>query len=193
MPESKPEVEKIRSVISMLSKHTVSAEVRVDLSLARGLDYYTGLVWEVSIETAEGKLPSIASGGRYDNLIGMYSKAQVPAVGSSIGITRVFAVLSNEGGAKTYSKVFIAQIGAGNTEYAIGVARKMRNAGVYVDMNVTDKGISKQLEYSNSLGIRYVAIIGDQERKSGKVKLKDMETGSEELLDVDEAITELKK
>ena len=93
--KSKPEVEKIRALIDMLQKFGVKDEISVDLSLARGLDYYTGLIWEVIIRQPKA-LPSMASGGRYDNLIGMYSKSRSPAVGSSIGMNRVFEVLGKE-------------------------------------------------------------------------------------------------
>jgi histidyl-tRNA synthetase len=190
---SKPETERLRSLISALHKFGVKDEVSIDLSLARGLDYYTGLVWEVIIQTTEGKLPSIASGGRYDRLIGSYSKSSFPAVGSSIGISRIFELLSKEDGPRTYANVFIAQVGAENLDYSISVANKLRDAGIYADLNVTDKGISKQLEYSNSLGIRFVAIAGSKEREAGKIKIKDMQTGTEELLDIDAAISQLKK
>lgn len=193
IPESKEETARIRELISALGKYGSGFEIRVDLSLARGLDYYTGTVWEASVETTEGRLPSIASGGRYDGLMGIYSKNSAPAVGASIGVSRVFDVLSADGGSRTYAKVFIAQIGSDISDYSIDVANKMRKEGIYVDLNVTDRGISKQLEYSNTLGIRYVAIIGPQEKKDGKVKLRDMQSGTEELLDVAAAITALKK
>jgi histidyl-tRNA synthetase len=191
--DSKPETEKIQSLISALQKFGVDNEVNIDLSLARGLDYYTGLVWEVIIRTTEGRLPSMASGGRYDNLIGVYSKSRSPAVGSSIGLSRVFEILAKDGGARTYAGVFIAQVGMENLDYSITVANKMRRAGIYVDLNVSEKGISKQLEYSNTTGIPYVAIIGSKEREAGKIKLKNMRAGTEELLDVDAAIAALKK
>jgi histidyl-tRNA synthetase len=178
----------------MLGKYGVNAEIRIDFSLARGLDYYTGFIWEVMMASDDkSKLPSIASGGRYDNLIGMYSKSQVAAVGSSIGISRVFEILRNEDGPRTYARVFIATIGQENLEYSIGVATKMRQAGIYVDMNVNERGISKQLEYANSLKIMYVAIIGAKERDSGKINFKDMQSGTEELLDIGAAIERLKK
>jgi len=192
MPESKEEVEKMRELLGLLTEYGAPYEIKVDLSLARGLDYYTGMIWEAVVETAEGSLPSIASGGRYDNLIGMYSKSPAPAVGSSIGITRIFDVLNREDGSSTYAKVFIAQIGKENSKYAISVAKKMRKAGIYADMNVTEKGISKQLEYSNALGIKYVVIIGTKEREQKQVKIKNMQAGTEELLDLDSAIATLK-
>ncbi len=193
IPESKPETEKLRSTLIGLEKYGLKEEVRIDLSLARGLDYYTGMIWEVVIETAEGMLPSISSGGRYDGLIGLYSKSGMPAVGTSIGISRVFEILNARSASKTYAKVFIAQIGADSGEYSTGVANRLRDAGIYADLNVTDRGISKQLEYSSSMGIRYVAIIGSKEKESGKVKLRDMQSGTEELLDIDAAIALLKK
>lgn len=189
---SKQESDKIRSLLAALEKFGVSDEISVDLSLARGLDYYTGLIWEVVIQTTEGRLPTIAAGGRYDNLIGIYSKSNAPAVGSSIGIGRVYEMLYSGEGATTYAKVFIAQVGSENLDYSITVAKKMRQAGIYTDLNVTEKGISKQLEYANSAGMPFVAIIGDRERAAGKIKLKDMRAGTEELLDVDAAIAALK-
>ena len=191
--DSKPEVEKVRSLLGMLANFGVKDEISFDLSLARGLDYYTGFIWEVIIQTAEGRLPTIAAGGRYDNLIGMYSKSGAPAVGSSIGISRVFDILYPGDGPKTYAKVFIAQVGSFNLEYCIDAASKMRAAGIYVDMGLTEKGISKQLEYANAAGIPYVAIIGAKEKAEGKLKLKNMSDGTEELLDIDGAIAALKK
>ena len=163
------------------------------MSVFRSLDYYTGMIWEVVIETVEGRTPSISSGGRYDNLIGLYSKSGMPAVGTSIGISRVFEILNARLTSKTYAKVFIAQIGSDIEEYSKGVANRMRDAGIYAELNVTARGISKQLEYSSSMGIRYVAIIGNQEKESGKIKLRNMQSGTEELLDIDAAIALLKK
>ena len=190
---SKAEVEKVRSLLGMLENFGVKDEINVNLSLARGLDYYTGFIWEVIIRTAEGRLPTIAAGGRYDNLIGMYSKSAAPAVGSSIGISRVFDILNPQGGPKTYAKVFVAQVGEFNLGYCIEAASRMRAAGIYVDMGLSEKGISKQLEYANTAGIPYVAIIGAKEKAEGKLRLKNMNDGTEELLDINEVIAVLKK
>ena len=190
---SKAEADKVRSLLGMLANFGVKDEIHLDLSLARGLDYYTGFIWEVIIQTSEGRLPTIAAGGRYDNLIGMYSKSSAPAVGSSIGISRIFDILYQGAGPKTYAKVFIAQVGSFNLEYCIDAASKMRAAGIYVDMGLTEKGISKQLEYANAAGIPFVAIIGAKEKAEGKLRLKNMSDGTEELLDIDGAIAALKK
>ena len=193
IPESKYDAERLRSAISMLKKYGLKAEIRIDLSLARGLDYYTGMVWEVIIETAESRSPSISSGGRYDNLIGLYSKSNLPAVGTSIGISRIFEILRSRAISKTQAQVFIARIGPDSYDYSVSVAQKLRKAGIYVELDITERGISKQLDYSSSLGIRYVAIIGSREIGLGKMRMRDMQSGTEELLDVDAAIASLKK
>ncbi len=191
---AKPEAERIKGLLARLDKYGIKGEVDIDFSLARGLDYYTGLIWEVIVKDEKGnRMPSIGSGGRYDRLIGMYSKSETPAVGSSIGITRLFAILKNRSERKTYAGVHIAQIGREVDDYVIDTANALRRHGIYVDMNVTDRGISKQLDHAHALSIRYVIIIGKQEAQAHKIKLKDMQTGTEELLDVSDAIATIKR
>lgn len=192
-PEAKPEADKLKELIEILHNYSMKGEIKVDFSLARGLDYYTGLVWEVIVTSDSQKVPSIASGGRYDNLVGTYSKVQVPAVGSSIGLSRIFELLKNKVGRKTYANVYIANIGKENIAYSISIANKLRGNGIYVDMNVTEKNISKQLDYSNSLGIKRVAIIGNKEKAAGKINFRDMVAGTEELIDLDALVSKLKK
>lgn len=192
-PESKPDVESLRSILNILDQYGLAGEIRVDFSLARGFDYYTGAIWEAVIVSDGKRLPSVLAGGRYDNLVGIYSKSPAPAVGSSIGITRVLEILNGAPERKTYAKVYVAQIGKENAEYALAITRIFREAGIYTDLSVTSKGISKQLEYSNFLGIRYVAIIGAKEKEAAKIKLRDMQAGTEELLDVTAAIAAIKK
>ncbi len=191
---AKTEASRIRELAGRLGKYGIKGEVAVDFSLARGLDYYTGLIWEIIVKDENGaRLPSIGSGGRYDRLVGMYSKSEIPAVGSSIGITRVFSILKSKSERKAYENVHVVQIGRDVGDYAIEVSNALRRHGVYVDMNVTDRGVSKQLEHAHALGIRYALIIGKQEYEARKVKLKNMGTGTEELLDVSDAITAIKK
>lgn len=189
---AKQEAQKMKSLLSLLGKADLSGKVAVDLSLARGMDYYTGFVWEVIISQEGKRLPSIASGGRYDGLIGMYSKSNLPAVGFSIGISRIFDLQESYSKLKTYSKVLIAPIGEQSIDYAVSASKSMRNAGIYTDLSVSEKGVSKQLEYANSLGIRYVAIVGSREIAQGKVNLRDMQSGQEELLEIQAAISKIK-
>ena len=193
MPDSKPEAEAVGSLLSILHLYNLKGEIAVDFSMARGLDYYTGIVCEAVIEEDGKRLPTIVGGGRYDDLIGIYSKAKMPAVGFSIGISRIFDIIGAKHARKTNTTIYIAQIGAENSRYAIETATKLRSAGIYTDLDVTTRGISKQLEYASSLGVRYVAIIGRKERGAGKVRLRDMQGGTEELLDVDEVIGRLKR
>lgn len=193
VPDAKPEIEKIKEFMSILEGYGISKDVKVDFSLARGLDYYTGLVFEFSTTLDGQKTPSIAGGGRYDNLIGIYSKNSVPAVGLSIGLSRILELLKNKSERKSYANVFIAIIGKDNTQYAMSVAKKLRASKIYTDLNVTERGISKQLEYSNSIGVKYVAIIGNREKEAKKVNFRDMTAGTEELIDIDTLISRLKK
>ncbi|MEM3791465.1 MAG: histidine--tRNA ligase [Candidatus Micrarchaeaceae archaeon] len=180
------DAEKVRWVIDKLNDLGINGEALFDPSLVRGLDYYTGIVWEFKYYKEKGPLPSIGGGGRYDNLIGTLSGRKIPAVGSSLGIDRILG-LNRENGKKTLSKVFVAYI-EGSEEYAYSIAKKMREAGINVDFALKSQSISKHLDYANWLGIDYVVIVGEKEEKEGKITLRDMKKGSEELLGINEAI-----
>jgi histidyl-tRNA synthetase len=188
---AKGESEKMKELLDLLKPYDLKGKIVVDFSLARGFDYYTGFVWEFAMEEVGKLLPSIGGGGRYDNLIGMYSGRSIPAVGSSIGVTRVFDLMGGKSPTKTHARVFVAFIG-GNKAYAASVANALRARGVYADLNYTKRNLSKQLEYAGSLGIKYVAILGDREREESKVKLRNMVSGDEEMLGLDEAAEKLK-
>ncbi len=190
-PEVKAESDRIGIIIGMLSNYHLSGNIIVDFSLARGLGYYTGTVWEFVVMQNKKRLPTLAAGGRYDSLIGIYSKTQVPAVGSSIGLSRVFEIVKAQDPRRTYAQIYVANIGQINFDYAATVANSMRSRGIRADLNLTARSISKQLEYANSMGIRYTAIVGDVERQGSKVRLRDMSTGSEELLGLEDVIKKL--
>ncbi len=158
-----------------------------DLSLVRGLDYYTGFVFEID---AGGGIGSVGGGGRYDNLIGIYSGADAPATGLAIGIERVIDILRPKEKKKTSAKLYIIPI---NTqEQSIKIAQQIRNAGVNTDIDLQNKGISKNLSYANKLNVPYVLFIGEKELKAKKVKLRDMKTGKEKLMTAAEIIKKLK-
>ncbi len=192
-PETKEEVERLTAILDTLDAYGIQGEVMFDLSLARGLNYYTGAVWEFVAFDNDGKrLPSIASGGRYDDLIGLYSKPGYPAVGISIGISRLFEVLDLRGLGPGYTAAYVANINKDALQYAISVANTLRASGINTDLNATSRSISKQLEYANAMGIKYVVIVGKSELDAKKVKLRDMGSGSEELLDIVDAINKIK-
>jgi len=156
-----------------------------DLSLVRGLDYYTGLVFEVDAGKGIG---SIAGGGRYDKLIGIYTGKDVPATGLALGFERIVDILRAEK-AKTSTQIYIIPI---KTEKAaIKIAQQLRYSGINTDMDLTGRSISKNLSYANKLGIPYVAIIGQQELAKKKIKLRNMRTGKEQLLTIKQVIKKL--
>ena len=188
----KEEISKLRELIRLIELYKVKGNIVVDLSLARGLDYYTSFVWEFIVYDENGKrLPTIVAGGRYDNLIGIFLNQQIPATGISIGIDRVMNVIGSSEETKSYARVYIASMG-NVLDYSLYVANALRAAGINTDINVTKRNIAKQLEYANAMRFRYVAIIGEREQSSNKLKLRDMVSGNEELLDIDEAIKVIK-
>ncbi len=191
-PETKEEVGKLSEIFHMLDMYHLHGELVFDLSLARGLNYYTGAVWEFVVFDSSGKrLPSIASGGRYDNLIGMFSKPGYPAVGISIGLTRLFDVLKVNGNA-AYADVYVANIGDESLGYAVSIANFLRASGINVDLNYTQKNISKQLQYANSIGVKYAVIVGKTEMQSNQLKLREMSSGNEEMLDLESVAKKIK-
>jgi len=189
---AKEAAEKTAALLSAISAYRLGGNVVLDLTLARGLDYYTGFVWEFAIEEDGKRMPSIGAGGRYDNLIGAYGPKPLPATGMTLGVSRIFDVIAAKETKKSYAKVYIAYIGPQNRDYAINAANMLRGNGIYTDMNVTGRNLSKQLEYASSLGISFVAIVGDKEREANKLKLRNMENGEEELISLQEAIEKLK-
>jgi len=188
----KEEINKLRELIRLIGLYKVKGDIVVDLSLARGLDYYTSFVWEFIVYDKNGKrLPTIVAGGRYDNLIGIFLNQQIPATGISIGIDRIMNVIGSSEETKSYARVYVATVG-NVLDYLLYVANALRAAGVNTDINVTKRNIAKQLEYANAMRFRYVAIVGEREQSSNKLKLRDMVSGNEELLDIDEAIKVIK-
>ena len=188
----KEEINKLRELIRLIGLYKVKGDIVVDLSLARGLDYYTSFVWEFIVYDENRKrLPTIVAGGRYDNLIGIFLNQQIPATGISIGIDRIMNVIGSSTERKSYARVYVATLG-NVLDYLLYVANALRAAGVNTDINVTKRNITKQLEYANAMRFRYVAIVGEREQSSNKLKLRDMVSGNEELLDIDEAIKVIK-
>jgi histidyl-tRNA synthetase len=162
--------------------------VVLNLSLARGLSYYTGTVFEVFIKDMNVFKSSLAAGGRWDKMIGelLGSKKEYPAVGISFGIEPITAVLGllkkEEVMMQTVTKLYVIPIQTANECAAI--CEKLRASGVKADMDIMGRGLSKNLDYANRMKIPYVLFVGEDELKKKKYKLKDMNSGKEELLDV---------
>jgi histidyl-tRNA synthetase len=191
-PETKAEAERMGNLLHLIDDYHLNGSVKLNLALARGLDYYTGTIFEFIAYDNEKQLPSFAGGGRYDTLIGTYSKTDVPAVGCSIGISRIFEASDIDEFRHTYARAYVAWIGAENVDYAVNAATMLRARGIYTDMNVKDRNISKQLEHINSMKIKYAVIVGKNEKQENKVRLRDMVNGNEEMLNIEEAVNKIK-
>ena len=167
---------------------------KVDLTIARGLDYYTGTVYETFLNDYR-ELGSVCSGGRYDNLAEFYTDKKMPGVGVSIGLTRLFSKLSELNILKekdeSISKVLVVSM-TDDISRALEVATKIREEGINTDVYLENKKIKAKFKYADKLKIPYVAVIGEEEEKNGTVSLKNMETGEQEEMSIEKMIEVLK-
>ena len=167
----------------------------VDLTIARGLDYYTGTVYETFLNKYRN-LRSICSGGRYDNLAEFYTDKKLPGVGISIGLSRLFFQLEDNNiinaDNETIADVMVVSID-NNYETEIKIATNLRNAGINVQTITEDMKLKNKLKYANKLKIKYLIIVGEDEIKAGKVTLKDMITGEQKLVKFEDIINNIKK
>jgi len=155
---------------------------QIDVTIARGLDYYTGTVYETILDDYPG-IGSVCSGGRYDNLAEYYTEQKLPGVGISIGLTRLFyqlreAQIINTKGVSTLSEVLVVPMGEYVGE-SIDIAHKLRDKGIIAEVYYEEAKLSKKLTYANKLGISYVIIIGENEVTNSRFTLKDMVTGEQ--------------
>lgn len=159
----------------------------VDLTIARGLDYYTGTVYETFLNEYR-ELGSVCSGGRYDNLAENYTDRKLPGVGISIGLTRLFYKLNElnliKADKKSISNILIIPM-TEKKEVPFKLATDLRNLGVNTEVYLSEKKIKAKMKYADKLEIPYVIVIGDNEIETGKIKVKNMTTGEEIELDFD--------
>jgi len=188
-------VVELEQVISGIKAFGVpDTNFRVDLTIARGLDYYTGTVYETILNDYP-EMGSVCSGGRYDNLAEYYTNKKLPGVGISIGLSRLFYKLKEAEIIKskeaTTAKVMILPM-IEDMSYAFSTATVLRNAGINTEMNYTKKSVKAMMNYANRIGVSYVIIIGEDEQKQNLVTIKNMETGEQHLCNINEAIEMLK-
>jgi histidyl-tRNA synthetase len=184
----------LAEIISNLELYNCSEYVVVDLSLARGLDYYTGPIFEISAET-NVNVGSVAGGGRYDNLIELLGGPPTPATGISLGIDRLVEVLGEANmlpTARTLTQVFIAYTSPPLKKEVIAVAEKLRDRGIRVEVDVMGRKLDRQLKYADAKGIPYVVILGPQEVEKGVYRVRDMSAREERLVDLQELLELLK-
>ena len=186
----------LKQVLKFIKIFGVAEEnVKIDLTIARGLDYYTGTVYETFLNQYRN-LGSICSGGRYDNLAGYYTDRKMPGVGISIGLSRLFFqlidnnIISAEN--QSISNVLIVSM-TDNYEMCAEVATKIRENGLNVQINIENQKIGKKFKYADNLNVKNVIIIGEDEIKNNVVTLKDMVTGNQVSVNIEEAIKIIKK
>ena len=170
------------------------SNIKLDLNIARGLDYYTGTVYETFLNEYR-ELGSVCSGGRYDNLAEFYTDKKLPGVGISIGLSRLFYKLNEmnliQADKKSISDILIIPM-VENVEVPAKIATELRNSGINTEVYVNTKSIKGKFNYANKLGVPYVIVIGEDEIKSNMFSLKNMITGEQELLNIEDIIKKVK-
>ena len=188
-------VEETRAILSPLTSHLspLNNEIQLDLTLARGLSYYTGAIFEVkALDTPMG---SISGGGRYDNLTGIFGMPGLSGVGISFGVDRIYDVLNAldlypKDSLQTTQVLFI-NFGEKETAYCLPIINKVRAQGIRAEIYPDSAKMKKQMSYANAKQIPFVVLAGESEMAAQKVTLKNMETGEQVLVSPDELIAKL--
>jgi histidyl-tRNA synthetase len=185
-------VEELAAVVAGMRAFGVpDRNFRIDLSITRGLDYYTGTVYETFLDEHPG-IGSVCSGGRYENLASHYTKSRLPGVGISIGATRLFYQLREAGAIKEAATgaVLVTQMDPELAPRSYALAAALRAAGIATEIYLEPAKIAKQLKYADRAGIRFAVLMGSDEAARGTVTLKDLaEGGQEEVAQADLAAT----
>lgn len=188
-------VEEIRYILDMLKTSGLKNEIQLDLTLARGLNYYTGAIFEV--KALDVPMGSILGGGRYDNLTGIFGMPGISGVGISFGIDRIFDVLN---ALEAYPKdavngtqLLFINFGEKETAYCLPAVAKAREAGIRTEIFPDAAKMKKQMSYANAKLIPFVALAGENEINEGKYTLKNMSTGEQQLITAEELINIISK
>ena len=185
------ELEKVITTMRLMGINEDNFEI--DLTIARGLDYYTGTVYETILKDYPN-IGSICSGGRYDDLAGFYTDKKLPGVGISIGLSRLFDQLMDNGILKVedakVTDMLIVPF-CDDYEYIYKVYNTLKENNVKVDICYLDKGFKQKMKYANKINVKYAILIGEDEIKENVVTLKNMETGEQEKITVEELLKKL--
>ena len=182
-------------ILTTLKRMKLKNEIELDLTLARGLNYYTGAIFEV--KAIDVQIGSITGGGRYDNLTGVFGMAGVSGVGISFGADRIFDVLNQldlyPKEAVNGTQLLFINFGEKEAAFSMQVLAQVRAAGIRAEIFPDASKMKKQMSYANVKGIPFVALVGENEMNEGKVTLKNMETGEQKLVTSEELMVELEK
>ena len=186
-------VEECRFILDTLKNLGLHNDIELDLTLARGLNYYTGAIFEV--KALDVQIGSITGGGRYDNLTGIFGMPGISGVGISFGVDRIFDVLNQLDAYPTDAvngtRVLFINFGEKETAYCLPVVGKLRAAGVRTELFPDASKMKKQMSYANQKQIPFVALAGENEINEGKFTLKNMLTGDQQLVTVDELLAQV--
>ncbi|MBO5625436.1 MAG: histidine--tRNA ligase [Prevotella sp.] len=188
-------VEETKFILDSLKTSGLKNEIQLDLTLARGLNYYTGAIFEV--KALDVQIGSITGGGRYDNLTGIFGMPGLSGVGISFGADRIYDVLNQldlyPKEAVNGTQLLFINFGDKETAYCLPIAAKARQAGIRTEVFPDSAKMKKQMSYANAKQIPYVALAGENEINEGKVTLKNMATGEQMLVTADELLEKLSK
>ncbi|MBR8738304.1 histidine--tRNA ligase [Bacteroides pyogenes] len=186
-------VEESEFILRTLQNMNLKNEIELDLTLARGLNYYTGAIFEV--KALDVQIGSITGGGRYDNLTGVFGMAGVSGVGISFGADRIFDVLNQldlyPKEAVNGTEIMFVNFGEKEAAFSMNMLAKVRAAGIRAEIFPDSAKMKKQMGYANAKQIPFVAIVGENEMNEGKAMLKNMESGEQQLVSVEELIAKL--
>lgn len=177
-------IEELRSVVKLSAAYGADAKLKIDPSLARGLSYYTGAIMEISVPDLAG---SLGGGGRYDNLVGMFSGRDVPACGFSLGLERIIVVMTERGMfpeslSEAAADVMVTVWSEETMADSLALADELRRQGLRVDLYPEADKLGRQFKYAAARGISFVAVVGEEERQNRQVALKNMSTGDQVTL-----------
>ena len=193
LPKGLAACDVLESIVEYASDFGIRSNMVLDLGLARGLDYYTGPIFEVYVEGDE-EYGSIAGGGRYDELVQIFGGDPTPMTGVSLGIWRIVSLLEKRGtftDLKLGIEVYVAATSDRLQSKAIEIAQTLRRAGIPTETDLLRRGLSKQLEIANNRGVRKVVIVGERELSEGFVALRDMETAEQRNVKLESLLEEL--
>jgi histidine--tRNA ligase len=186
-------VEETRFILEKIAAVGLKNELQLDLTLARGLNYYTGAIFEVKAKDVA--IGSITGGGRYDNLTGIFGMPGLSGVGISFGADRIYDVLNTldlyPQNATQGTEVLFINFGEAESDYCLPIASQVRAAGISVELYPDCAKMKKQMAYANAKGIPFVVLAGESEISQGKVTLKNMLTGNQQLVSAEELITNI--
>ena len=187
-------IQRMTEILDIVEAAGIGKYCQIDPAIARGLSYYTGLVYETFLDDLP-QVGSVMSGGRYDDLVGMFSGKELPAIGISLGIDRLFYALSEMGLIETSSQpaeVLVVLFSEESAPASFSAASGLRHEGINTMVYPKAAKVKKQLQFAQKSGIPYVVVIGDEELKKSTVQFRDMDAGSQDEISLSDAVTRIK-